>query len=196
MVEARGRAVVEDARRIAVNIPLLVISGVVGGAGIIGLLAALVLALQPVIGTAASLAIAATLGTLLALLMALIAVHRLPGGGAGQSDTAAEAEAEAATERFRQQAGLSDDSAASDGADEDQPSLTERAIDAALERPDAVGAAALALVGVVGPGRALRILTRGAAAASAVSTVVRSIQQDHDKSSDRSRQNGRIDCAD
>ena len=66
------------------------------------------------------------------------------------SDATVEAEAEAATERFRAAAGLHDDdgeeSPASEKGSEGDASWTERALDAALDRPDAVGAAALALV--------------------------------------------------
>ena len=118
---------------------------------------------------------------LLALATALMGNHMIR-TCLGGSDVARDAEE--ATERFRAAAGLEEDDGAASGPSEDDRSLSERAVEAALAHPDTVAGVALALAGILGPMRAMKLVARGTAVMGTVGSVVERMHREsgHEKS--------------
>lgn len=181
------RAVVSSALLLGV----LLVAGVAVGM----LIAATTIALASIIGTAGALAaVGGTLALLSAVLLLAVWMRRtnsgqdLPDIAADQRFDPTEQPKEALMEAKQDMkdavtpggdhtpGGHKD----APGASNDPMDLKDAAIDFVAKNPVAVGSAVFLALSVIGPGRALRMVSRGAAAAGMIATIADKLREDDD----------------
>lgn len=178
-------------KRMLVGMVFLALAGLVGLIGLGMILAGITVSISRELGMGPALAIVGGGVTAVCLIAwGVIALRRkTDDDGTLPSDTSTsnptQTQEEPSPSEAAQEAKEKMKDAATPGTPKNEPKipgdlheLKDAAIDFATKNPMAVGSAALLALSVVGPGRTLRLISRGVAAAGLVGTVLDAMQSD------------------
>lgn len=200
-VGARLQLLLKQGERLAVALAGLVLAALLAALVLLGALAALTLALAPQLGAAAALGITTLIAAVIAALVAGVSYAKLRGPAAqasaeraesehAESEEALQAELAIADARLRRAlhgeqpdargahgpaAGHAAPGSTSAGGRNSLESLGNQAVELVKAHPVLVAGAGLAILSLVGPGRALRLASRGAATAAMVMSLSRNV---------------------